>query len=225
MNSGKEFKEKNEEIELKELSPEEAARLEEIQELNLEAIENLEKYIEKQKKVNQKQLLIKLGIYILEAIILILITSQISNIFLAIIISLLGSIIMTLTIDYIIKKMKKKKEIGDTGEIKRDYKRYFISLIISQFSIIPPIIKNNIVSICYKGKTTKVSADVLKMRSIKKLIEDFLQARKNFRDMEYIEAERLLKKIVKKSKNHKDLINLHKEANLLLEVIPIIKIN
>ncbi|MHA1718606.1 MAG: hypothetical protein ACTSWX_06550 [Promethearchaeota archaeon] len=225
MNSGKEFKEKNEEIELKELSPEEAARLEEIQELNLEAIENLEKYIEKQKKVNQKQLLIKLGIYILEAIILILITSQISNIFLAIIISLLGSIIMTFTIDYIIKKMKKKKEIGDTGEIKRDYKRYFISLIISQFSIIPPIIKNNIVSICYKGKTTKVSADVLKMRSIKKLIEDFLQARKNFRDMEYIEAERLLKKIVKKSKNHKDLINLHKEANLLLEVIPIIKIN
>ncbi len=225
MNSGKEFKEKNEEIELKELSPEEAARLEEIQELNLEAIENLEKYIEKQKKVNQKQLLIKLGIYILEAIILILITSQISNIFLAIIISLLGSIIMTFTIDYIIKKMKKKKEIGDTGEIKRDYKRYFISLIISQFSIIPPIIKNNIVSICYKGKTTKVSADVLKMRSIKKLIEDFLQARKNFRDMEYIEAERLLKKIVKKSKHHKDLINLHKEANLLLEVIPIIKIN
>ena len=115
-----------------ELNPEEKARLDQIQELNIEAIQNLEEYIAKQKKVNQRQVVIKLGIYIAEAIILILITSQISNIFIAIIVSLLGSIIMTFTIDFIIKKIKKEKknELGDTGEIKRDYKRHFISLII-----------------------------------------------------------------------------------------------
>lgn len=223
MNSNQNKKEFDEELELKELNPEEKACLDQIQELNIEAIQNLEEFITKQKKVNQKQVVLKLGIYIIEAIILILITSQISNIFVAILVSLLGSIIMTFTIDLIIKKIKKRNDLGDTGEIKRDYKRHFISLIVSQFSVMPPIIRNNIVSICYKGKTTKVSADVLKMRSFKKLTEDFLQARKDFRDFEYNNAVKLLKRIIRKSKHHKELLDLQGEANVLLDAIPIIK--
>ena len=223
MNANQNKKEFDEELELKELNPEEKAHLDQIQELNIEAIQNLEEFITKQKKVNQKQVVLKLIIYTIEAIILILITSQISNIFVAILVSLLGSIIMTFTIDLIIKKIKKRNDLGDTGEIKRDYKRHFISLIVSQFSVMPPIIRNNIVSICYKGKTTKVSADVLKMRSFKKLTEDFLQARKDFRDFEYNNAVKLLKRIIRKSKHHKVLIELQGEANVLLDAIPIIK--
>ncbi len=225
MNSNQIKKEFDEELELKELNPEEKARLDQIQELNVEAIQNLEEFITKQKKVNQKQVVLKLGIYIIEAIILILITSQISNIFVAILVSLVGSIIMTFTIDLIIKKIKNRNDLGDTGEIKRDYKRHFISLIVSQFSVMPPIIRNNIVTICYKGKTTKVSADVLKMRSFKKLTEDFLQARKDFRDFEYANAVNLLKRIIRKSKHHKELLELQEEANLLLDVIPVINNN
>ncbi|QEE16870.1 hypothetical protein DSAG12_02700 [Promethearchaeum syntrophicum] len=222
MNSNRNKKDIDENLELVELSPEEKARLDQIQELNIEAIQNLEEFIAKQKKVNQKQVLLKVGIYVVEAIILILITSQISNVFVAIIVSLLGSIIMTSTIDLIIKKIKKEKDIGDTGEIKRDYKRHFISLIVSQFPVIPPIIKNNIVTICYKGKTTKVSADVLKMRTFKKLTEEFLQARKDFRDFEYTDAVKLLKKVIRKSKHRKELLELHGEAELLLDAIPIV---
>ena len=223
MNSNVNKKGIKEDPDLHELSPEAKARLDQIQELNIEAIQNLEEFIAKQKKVNQKQVVLKLGIYVVEAIILILITSQISNIFIAIIVSLLGSIIMTFTIDLIIKKIKKRNDLGDTGEIKRDYKRHFISLIISQFSVIPPIIKNNIVSICYKGKTTKVSADVIKLRSYKKLTEDFLQARKEFRDFNYTNAVKILKRIIRKSKHHKDLLELQKEANILINAIPIMK--
>ena len=221
MNSNRNKDELDENLELLELNPEEKARLDQIQELNLEAIQNLEDFITKQKKVNQKQVVLKLGIYIAEAIILILITSQISNMFVAIIVSLLGSIIMTFTIDLIIKKFKKKNDLGDTGEIKRDYKRHFISLIISQFSVIPPIIKNNIVSICYKGKTTKISADVIKMRTYKKLIEEFLQARKDFRDFEYASSAKILKRIIRKAKHNKGLLELQKEASILFDAIPI----
>jgi len=225
MNPNKNKKEIDKNLNLLELDPEAKARLDQIQELNIEAIQNLEKFIVKQKKVNQKQVVLKLGIYVVEAIILILITSQISNVFVAILVSLIGSIIMTSTIDYIINKIKKKNDLGDTGEIKRDYKRHFISLIISQFSVIPPIIKNNIVSICYKGKTTKVSADVLKMRSYKKLTEEFLQARKDFRDFEYSNSVKILKRVIGKSKHHKELLKLQGEAEILLEAIPILKIS
>lgn len=107
MNSNRNEEEFDVNLGLKELKSEEKARLDEIQELNIEAIQNLEEFISIQKKVNQKQVVLKLGIYIIEAIILILITSQISNIFVAILVSLLGSIIMTFTIDLIIKKIKK----------------------------------------------------------------------------------------------------------------------
>ena len=68
-----------------------------------------------------------------------------------------------------------------------------------------------------------MSADVLKLRSYKKLTEDFLQARKDFRDFEYTNAVKLLKRVIKKSKLHKDLHDLQEEAIVLLDAIPIIK--
>jgi len=68
-----------------------------------------------------------------------------------------------------------------------------------------------------------VSADVKKMRTAKQLVEDFLQARKDFRDMRYNESFELLQKITEKVEKIEELQPLYREAKLLMDVVPILE--
>ncbi|WP_371806107.1 hypothetical protein [Candidatus Lokiarchaeum ossiferum] len=210
-----------------ELDKDALKRLQQIHVDNIEEIDRMEQTLGQKIKVNRVEILLKLGVYIIQTLLLIWITSPIQSIFWSIFISIIGAFCLSLLSQFIINKIKQRRNKDVSAdkavkEVRFDTQRALVQAVVSQFSTFPPLLKDNVASLCYKGGAVKVSSSVRKMRNVKSLLEDFLQARKDFRDMKYNDAHSSLVKITQKTKNSKNLASLYREANLLLEVIPVL---
>ncbi len=215
----------SEPTEVKDVDDQTLKRLQQIHTDNIDEIERMEQTLGQKIKANKIEILIKLSLYIIESFLIILLTSPIKSIFWSIFVSILAAFLLTYLIDWGYKKIKKKltkqtdKE-KSLHEVRQDTGRTLVQAIVSQFTVLPPLLKDNVAALCYKGGTAKASVGVRKMRTNKKLLEDFLQARKDFRDMKYNDASVLLKDILKKISKNEELEPLHREVKLLLDATP-----
>ena len=200
--------------------------LKEVHKENLRAIDRLQGALDKfqttlKNPADRKRLLMKLALYLGETVLIVLITSKISHPIWAMLVGVILGFVLTVLIEKILRKRSIKENMG---EARLDNQRMLIQAILSNLSCIPEPLQDNIASLIYKGETAKLYLQVRKMKKLRELMTNFLNARKKFRDEKYLESKNELEKVISIAEKY-ELTELNEEANYLLKNIPVVEFN
>jgi flagellin-specific chaperone FliS len=178
---------------------------------NILAIDRMQRVVDRLKEIlnspkRRKILFLRLFMYLAQFILIIFVTRQLQNIWLIIGVSLLISYATTFLVNLIIKRIEVKEDMGEMG---KDSMKQLVQTVISAFPIMPAFIQNNLVSFAGKGAMAKRTQNIHILQNYKTTVEQFIAARRAFRNQNNEAASKIISGVIKKAKRNKfeDLLN------------------
>lgn len=172
-----------------------------IQDQNTKSMNRMQLLVDRLKDImnspqRKKIFLVRFGLYLTQLVLIILICSMIPNIWLSLLVSGIIAFFTTMGINIILKKMEIKEHVG---EINTDVMRNVAQQVISSFPIMPSFIQNNIMSIVFQAEKVKRKKELYALKRFRKVMEQFILARKYFRNNMIPEAQKTINIVMKKA--------------------------